>query len=599
MITLKNISLSFGNRAIFDELTATIKENDRIGLVGRNGYGKSTLLKVIVGQQEIDGGTVSLLGGKRIAYLNQEIFLDSEKSVLDHIVDSSQEIANTVYHGTAQVRAQADKILRGLGFSTDRLQMRVNALSGGWKMRVLLAQLLVQKADFYLFDEPTNHLDIVAKEWFLQFLKQAQFGFLLVCHEKYFLNMLCTSIFALDTPQGVWYDGNYDSYIVRYHEQNEARQAAYIQQQKMIRQKKETIARFGASASRASQAQSMKKELEKMVRIEPQAQKTVLNVPLPPIKQSAKTVLSVHNLSTGYADVPLFSGLNFTVTRNEKIAVIAANGVGKTTLLHALASKIPLLAGTASFGDQVTSALFHQEQSLILKPEHTVWDEVMHDLQTTYTDAQIRSLLGCFLFSHDDIYKKIAVLSGGEKSRVGMIKVLLKQANLLLLDEPTNHLDIPSKDVLLKALQEYSGSILFVSHDQDFVNQLATAVIELTATSAICYPGNYHAYLQQKEYLSSATNQPATYQDHHNSLKQPRKANTPAVAPPENLTKKIQKIEREIDKITKQRATLTVELGQLVYGTATFTQTYTLLEKLERQEQELHNEWEHYYQSFL
>lgn len=586
MIHLTKICLSFGTRKIFDELTGTFQEDDRVGLVGRNGYGKSTLLKVIAKQQDIESGLVSIIGGKRIAYLSQEIVLNSEKPALDHVVDGAADVADMLYSSPAELRGQADKILRGLGLSEKMLQTPVNTLSGGWKMRVLLAQLLVQKADFYLFDEPTNHLDIVAKEWFLHFLMRADFGFLIVCHEKYFLNKLCTKILALDTPAGKFYQGNYDAYCQRFEADALAVESAYVQQQKMIKQKKDTIARFGASAARSSQAQSMKKELEKLTIITPPPKKATMHIPLPPIKPCGNNVLTVQNLSTRYDVKDIFSGLEFALKRSEKIAIVAPNGVGKTTLLHAIAGTVRPHDGTIEFGSQVTATLFYQEQSLVLNPDLTVWEEVSHNTAgIVYSDAQIRTMLGCFLFSNDDIHKKISVLSGGEKSRVGMIKVLLQQANLLLLDEPTNHLDIPSKDILLKTLKQYTGTILFVSHDQDFVNELATSIIELTPNSALIYPGNYDSYMQQKEY------QQKRFKNESPSA-EPTKPVEKVISFFEQ--KQIRKLEQAIDRITKERIKLTAELENCAYGTPDFQTRYNRLQKIEVEEPKLLQQWDEY-----
>lgn len=586
MITLSKISLHFGSRTIFDELSAIFQDDDRIGLVGRNGYGKSTLLKIIAGQQEVDSGTVFIIKGKRIAYLNQEIVIHSEKHALEHVVDGALKEAELLYSSPAELRAQADKILRGLGLTDTMLRAPVNELSGGWKMRVLLGQLLVQKADFYLFDEPTNHLDIVAKDWFLHFLQRSNAGFLLVCHEKYFLNTLCKKILALDTPQGKLYQGNYDAYCTRYQADLQALEAAHVQQQKMIKQKKETIARFGASASRAAQAQSMKKELERLTLVTMPPQPPSVHIPLPEIKPCGNNVLTVKNLSAGYGTKSVFSGIEFELKRSEKVAIIAPNGVGKTTLLHTLAGEINASHGTIAYGNAVTKAVFHQEQALVLNPNLTVWQEVTQQgALSSFTDSQIRAMLGAFLFTHDDIYKKISYLSGGEKSRVGMIKVLIQKTNLLLLDEPTNHLDIPSKEILLKTLRNYTGTILFVSHDHIFVNELASAIIELTPTSAQLYPGNYDSYLQQKKYAATAStpNKIATFNN--------------AVVPQKQRSghhKIVKKIEQTIDRLAQERNKLTTELEHLAYGTPDFTKRYDRLQILNRQEVELLAEWETY-----
>lgn len=523
MIQIRNASLTFGHQTVFDDITLTINDTDRIGLVGLNGSGKSTLLKAIAGSCQLDEGTISTISSKTFAYLPQHVVLESDKTILDEAFAGHEPLWQLERERRELERASADdhaagsrlaevteelhaldadnhwievhKTLRGLGFTEAQLHAKVSTLSVGWKMRVVLAKLLLQKADFYLFDEPTNHLDIVAKDWFLSFLKDAPFGFLLVCHERYFLNQLCSEIIELEFGNATRYRGNYSKYETqKEHNLQELAQAAK-QQQKDIARKKATIARFRAKANKSRMAKSMQKALNKVevIQLPPSAKQ--INITLPAPKQRAgKTVLTVKQVAHAFGKKQIFNNASFTIHRGERVALIAPNGVGKTTLFNIVTGHYPLQNGSVEFGHNVDPVIFHQDQDAWLNKNNTILDEVMESAPPQKTPEQARTLLGCFLFGSNDSAKKISVLSGGEKNRVSMVKVLLQDANLLFLDEPTNHLDIPSKDILLKALKNYQGTLLFVSHDHDFINQLATRVIALDANGTKAYHGNYTDY---------------------------------------------------------------------------------------------------------
>ncbi|MGB8467765.1 MAG: ABC-F family ATP-binding cassette domain-containing protein [Candidatus Babeliales bacterium] len=527
MIQARDLCLTFGNKTVFDDISFILDEEDRVGLVGRNGSGKTTLLKAIIDQSALDSGTIAITSRKTIAYMPQEVVLQSSLSILDETLTIfasvwrlEQEMALLAqqfeqaptdalverygmleeqlrFAQPAMLQAKTKKMLMGLGFSVEQFDQPVANLSGGWKMRIVLAKLLLQEADFYLFDEPTNHLDLEAKEWFLDFLKHASFGFLLICHEQYFLDELCERILDLDQGKATWYSGNYSTYVIKKQEDLERLHRAYTQQQKEIKRKEAIIEQFRAG-TRAKQAKSMERALEKIERIEiPPASKEV-RFSFPQNKQSGKEVLHVVNVAYSFGNKPLFQQVSFVVTRGQKIALIAPNGVGKTTLLNLIAGALPVQKGTINFGYNVTFAFFNQDQNKVLDGTLSIIDNVKNLCATT-TESTIRSFLGAFLFSGEEVFKKVGVLSGGEKNRVGMVTVLLQQTNLLLLDEPTNHLDIPSKAILLHALQEFNGTIIFVSHDRDFINALATHVIALTPKGAHCYEGNYDAYFAHRQ----------------------------------------------------------------------------------------------------
>ncbi len=615
MINANNISLSFSERKMFDAISFTIQQEQRIGLIGRNGSGKSTLLRVITGEQSLDNGIVTINKHKKIAYLPQEVVLASDKSILDETLSVFSQISaleqeikkleqqlkkeqdektlERYLHIQAQLgdynpgaaRAEAKKVLMGLGFSVEGLENAVSTLSVGWKMRIVLAKLLLQKADFYLFDEPTNHLDISAKDWFMNFLKQASFGFILICHDRYFLNMLCENIFELEMGNGTFYAGNYDAYEVKKEHDLQLREAAYRAQQKEIKHKKETINRFRASASKAKMAQSMIKALKKMERITlPPSLKTI-HFNFPTTERSGKMVLTVDNVAYQFGDKQIFSKVSFDVERGEKVALIAPNGVGKTTLFNLIVGKHSLQKGTINFGHKVDYALFDQDQNAVLDLDASIFDNIVHHAKEV-SDQTIRTFLGSFLFSNDDINKKVGVLSGGEKNRVGIVRVLLQKANLLFLDEPTNHLDIPSKELLLKALQKYQGTVLFVSHDRDFINKLATQIIELTPQGVINYQGNYDGYLYYKKQIleqPASTTSSSMTKEGNKGLQQKesrrlhKKSNL--------LEKKIATLEQKI-KVAEQRFT------DLTYDSQEYKQAEQTLHELQQQKDDSFVLWE-------
>jgi ATP-binding cassette subfamily F protein 3 len=451
-------------------------------------------------------------------------------------------------------------------------------------MRIVLAQLLLKHADFYLFDEPTNHLDIVAQEWFLQFLKQAQFGFMLVCHDRYFLNQLCQNILELERGNGNWYKGNYAAYEAQKAQDVAMQEAAYKNQQRELQERMRTIERFRAKASKAKMAQSMLKALEKVERIEAPEQNPDVHITFLPIKQPGKMVLKVHNVAHAFGDKQIFKDVSFDVERGKKVAIIAPNGVGKTTLFNLIAHKLPLQHGSIELGHNVQYAVFDQDQTASLNLKKSILENI-NDACPEVPEQKIRNFAGAFLFSNDDIHKKIAVLSGGEKNRVGMIKVLLQQANLLLLDEPTNHLDIPTKDILFQALHTYQGTIIFVSHDHDFVQRLATDIIELRADGVHVYPGDYELYLYRKQQEMASQEQSASHTaKKHATVTVPEQTH--------EIRKQQKALERKIEKIEKEIHTVEHNFANLTYGTPAFDMEHQKLQELKEQHAVWVAEWE-------
>ncbi|MBP6869423.1 ABC-F family ATP-binding cassette domain-containing protein [Candidatus Babeliales bacterium] len=621
MIHLKNLNLKFGDQIVYDDLSLMIQDEDRIALVGRNGSGKSTLLKVIAGQQGIDTGNIVVTKGLNVAYMPQEMILTSTKTVEDEAFATFETLFNNMQeakeledkiHNSAKPEAadvekysqlqhdiqemepeakmlKVNKLLAGLKFDERHRKTRVDQLSVGWRMRLVLAKLLLQEADFYLFDEPTNHLDLSTKEWFLNFLKyETTFGFLLVCHDRYFLDNLCNKTLAiLPAGKSKIYAGNYSYYKRLEEEEAIYLEKAYEAQQRDIKQRKETIEKFRASATKAKMAQSMIKQLEKVEIIEVQQKAKKINFSLPPVERAGQEVLTVKNVSHSF-NRQLFKNVNFTIQRGEKVALVAPNGTGKTTLFNLIASKLALQNGSIEQGYNVTSTLFDQDQEKVLNPNWTILEEVTNACKAT--EQRIRTFLGSFLFPKGDVMKKTSVLSGGERNRVAMVKVLLSNANVLMLDEPTNHLDIESKETVLNALEQFDGTLLFVSHDQDFVNNLATRIIELNEDGIISYEGNYDAYLEFKNTLNKKDSGSSAQAV---AGKKAVKESTLSKKELFELRKKYKNLESNMNKYKVELEALLATMYQFTYGTPEYTQAQDkkdILEKrIAKSEQELLN----------
>lgn len=619
MILLHDISLAYGDQIIFDHVCATIDPKNHIGLVGANGSGKTTLLKAIAGSHYLDEGSITISKNGAIAYLPQEVTLTSTRSIMVEALSALPEVGQTLarqyeletlFKNNQQDHAlleeyahlqqamhlnlacaiqDVEQILLGLGFKKEIFHKSVNTLSEGWKMRLILAQLLLKKADFYLFDEPTNHLDLPAKDWFCSLLANASWGFMLVSHDQYFLDHACTKIYELHKGALTAYNGNYTAFTLQKEaiqqqlEQKAQEQAAYIAKQKA------TIDRFRAKANKARMAQSMLKSLEKIEIIEVESTQKEVRIPLPPVVQAGKVVLELRAVGFGFQkDHPLFDHASFTIMRGSKVALVAPNGTGKSTLLNVIKGILKPIHGTITFGYNVTPIFFDQDQNKILNAQNTILQEVENACTSAEQRARIRSLLGAFLFSGEAVNKKISVLSGGEKNRVAMVKVLIQPGNLLILDEPTNHLDIPSKKVLLNALSHYQGTILFVSHDRTFLNNLATHIIELTQKGTRSYAGNYDSYLYYthasdgKEKDTQGTSSPET-------------SKTKTRAPTENqheLKKQLRNIETRIERLEQDINNLYKTLGNASYGTSAFIQAQEDLAKKNKALSQLSAEWE-------
>ncbi len=616
MIVIRDLSLAWGAQTVFDDVNVTFGDDQKIGVVGRNGAGKSTLLKVIAGLIQPDDGKILINGAKKIAYMPQEMVLLSEKNIFDEVFSifdhyiklekrqtEIEQLLKEPHEQTEQLLAEystntdelsyfnkfeatkrAETILKGLGFSD--YSQPVSTLSVGWKMRIVLAQLLLQKADFYLFDEPTNHLDLSTKEWFFEFLNHGSFGFLLVSHDRHYLEKGCDRIFELESGAGTLYVGNFTDYVKQKEQQRAIKQVSFERQQREIARKQATIDRFRASASKAKMAQSMIKQLEKIERIEVEPVLPTVTFSFPPVTRSGNIVLEVKNLTYRLPDRVLFNSISCEITRGQKVALLAPNGTGKTTFFNLITGKYPLQQGTVTFGHNVTTAFFEQDQTRALNKNNTILEEVSQACQNV-SEGAMRGLLGSFLFPGDDVYKKISVLSGGEKNRVAMVKVLLQKANFLLLDEPTNHLDIYAQEVLLQALKQYEGTILLVSHDHDFIQKLANHILELTPTNMYSYSGTYEEYRMQKQ-QSSVTKKSEAQPEKITSNDTPKTSSKESFA----LRKKANMLEAKIDKLEQERITLMTTIGELTYGTQEYNAIENRFKELERLINQTTREWE-------
>lgn len=516
MIAISNISLHFGGRTMFDQVSFLINETDKIGLVGRNGAGKSTLLKVLTGLQPLDGGNVMLPKGTVIGYLPQELHYQSQLSVIDEAkkafeeplrlqatrdqilhdletrtdyeTDSYMDLINQLQeaehllemHDTSNIQEQTERILKGLGFDPMDFEKAMKDLSGGWQMRVELAKILLQKPQLILLDEPTNHLDIDSILWLEKFLKDYNGAIVMVSHDRSFLDNITNRTIEVVSGDVEDYNVPYTQYKILREERRESMINAAKNQQREIAQIERNIDRFRAKASKATFAQSLIKKLDKMERIEVEEDKVfAMNLRFPAAPPSGKMVITTTGLSKSFGPKKVIDNQSIEIYRGEKVAFIGKNGMGKTTYSRMMIGDIPLDKGEITLGHNVTVGYYAQHAADTIDGNDTVLDVVdkvaVGDIRT-----KLRDLLGCFLFTGDDVYKKVKVLSGGEKSRLALCRLILEPRNFLVLDEPTNHLDLTSKEILKNAVKNFEGTVLVVSHDRDFLSGLTTKLFEFT-----------------------------------------------------------------------------------------------------------------------
>jgi ATP-binding cassette subfamily F protein 3 len=533
MIQLSGAGKRFGHKLLFENADWLITPNDRVGLVGANGTGKSTLMKVLAGLDALDYGTLTIAKGTTAGYLPQDglslsgrtVFAEC-MSVFDELRAMEQEL-ETLMHGIAEldhtsaeyadvadryhrlehefqtrdgysIEAEVGRVLMGLGFGKQDWQRQTDEFSGGWQMRLALAKLLLQQPNLLLLDEPTNHLDLEARNWLEDYLRNYPHALLLISHDRYFLDVTVNKIVEIWNKRLWFYTGNYDKYVTQKTQRNEQLQAAYRNQRDRIEQLEVFINRFRYQATKAKQVQSRIKELEKIERIEIPPEEKTIHFSFPQPKPSGRIVAEFNHVAKSYGTKEVFRDVSFVIERAERIALVGGNGAGKSTLIKLLAGSEPLTSGEYRLGHNAQPDYFAQDQYKELNPVARILED-LGDASPRSTQTELRSLLGCFLFSEDDVFKKIDVLSGGERGRYALLRLLLHPANFLLLDEPTNHLDLRAKDVLLDALTDYAGTVVFVSHDRYFIDKLATRVFEIGGGKVEIYPGNYEDYLWRKQ----------------------------------------------------------------------------------------------------
>ncbi|MDZ7958202.1 MAG: ABC-F family ATP-binding cassette domain-containing protein [Aulosira sp. DedQUE10] len=531
MLRLEHISKIYPTGEVLKDINWEVKPGDRIGLVGVNGAGKSTQLKIISGEIEPTAGEIIRPASLHIAYLNQEFEVDPSRTVREEFWTVFKE-ANQVQLSLAQVardmetatpeeldklihkldrlqrqfegldgyglEARIGKILPEMGFEPEDGDRLVSAFSGGWQMRMSLGKILLQKPDLLLLDEPTNHLDLETIEWLENYLKSLVTPMVIVSHDREFLDRLCTQIVETERGVSATYLGNYSAYLQQKAENQSAQLNAYERQQKELEKQQTFVDRFRASATRSTQAKSREKQLEKIERIEaPTGGVRTLHFRFPDAPRSGREVVTIKDLTHIYDDKILFLGTNLLIERGDRIAFLGPNGAGKSTLLRVIMGMEPPTEGSIKLGDHnVIPGYFEQNQAEALDLKKTVM-ETIHDEVPDWKNEEVRTLLGRFLFTGDTVFKPVGALSGGEKARLALAKMLLRPANLLILDEPTNHLDIPAKEMLEEALQNYDGTAIVVSHDRYFISQVANKIVEICDGEFRVYLGNYHYYLDK------------------------------------------------------------------------------------------------------
>ena len=506
MLTLADVAKSYGTRELFSEVSLFVARTDRFGLVGANGAGKSTLFNLILGEETADEGTIEWQRGADFGYLPQESAPVRDESIL-HIATSGKKLVPETdddYDIDWTLEPRAKKILAGLGFRETDHEKPAKSFSGGWVMRAHLARLLVSEPALLMLDEPTNHLDLEALLWFQDYLTRYPGGLVIISHDREFLNSLCNGILELSGGTLNRYTGNYDDYLNEKVARKEQQAAQFKNQQREIAHLQKFVDRFGAKASMASRAKSKEKQIERLKEEaveEPMEQLKRVNFRFPQPPRSGLKVIKLQKVHQAYGDHVVYQDLNFEAERGQKIVLVGPNCAGKSTLLKILADVIPIQGGVRDLGSNVVPGYFAQNRADNLKLDLTVLENVM-ELRTTenqLTEQQARAVLGGFLFRKDDVFKKTSVLSGGEKSRLALARLLINPPNLLLMDEPTTHLDIPSIDALVNALKQYGGTFIFISHDVYFIRQLAQTVLHVHSGRLTPYAGDYDYYLEKSK----------------------------------------------------------------------------------------------------
>ncbi len=635
ILACRQLHKAYGIDMILEKITFHIEEREKAAIVGVNGAGKTTLFKVLTGEISADGGEFYLKKDASLGYLAQNIQIESDRTIYEEMLSVFEKIIQTEANlrelenemGGLNGQALADKmeeyaalqhyfeqndgysyqsrlkgVLKGLGFADNDFNRPMNQLSGGQKTRVHLAKLLLSKPDVLLLDEPTNHLDIASIEWLEDFLRTYPGSVLIISHDRYFLDRIVTKVIEIENKKSTVYNGNYSFYWQQKEINREIQQKAYDMQQKEIKHQEDvirTLRSFNREKS-IKRAESREKALDKMERIDrPDALPDQMRLTLTPFLTSGNDVLHAENLSKSYGGQKVFQNVSFDVKRSDKVAIIGPNGVGKSTLFRMLLREVSSDSGLIRFGTNVFVGYYDQEQAK-LDETKTIFQEIS-DAYPTLTQGQIRNMLAAFVFTGDDVFKPISALSGGEKGRVSLAKIMLSKANLLMLDEPTNHLDMFSKEVLESALNRYEGTVIYISHDRYFINKTAEKILELTPEGVILYNGNYDYYLEKK--AERARNEA------EKALQNPQKA-TSAPAQPISDTKndwlkqkeqqaaerklanKIAKLEKEIEETETAIAKADEDMAACGTDYSKANEIFAKKTKLEEKLEDLYEQWE-------
>ena len=632
ILSCNNISKSFGTDIIIKSCSFNIEDHEKAAIVGINGAGKSTLLKIITGEEPADTGIVTLAKDKTLGYLAQQQDLQSDRSIYDELLSVKQYILDMeselrrieaamnsasgdeldalmnrytnlnhefeMNNGYAY-KSEITGVLKGLGFAEEDFSLHVNTLSGGQKTRVSLGKLLLSKPDIIMLDEPTNHLDMESISWLENYLLNYNGAVLIVAHDRYFLDKIVSKIIELDNGNATVFSGNYTDYASKKAILRNMQLKEYLNQQREIKHQEEVITKLKQFNREKSikRAESREKMLNKMEFVDkPEILNDKMDIKLEPNVISGNDVLTVDNLTKGFDGTVLFDNICFQIKRGERVALIGSNGTGKTTILKLINGIIPADSGSIYLGAKVNIGYYDQEHH-VLDPDKTIFDEI-RDAYPDLNNTQIRNTLAAFLFTNEDVFKYIKDLSGGERGRVSLAKLMLSNANFLILDEPTNHLDITSKEILENALNSYTGTVLFVSHDRYFINATATRIIELTNRNIVNYIGNYDYYLEKRDILTAKASPDAQLSSSDNTTKKDSKLSWQQSREEQNKLKKkqneIKKTEIRIAEIEDRLSAIDTEYSDPSIGsnTARLMELHNESTQLKKELDELYEHWE-------